>query len=99
MSALNLTGSVGRGGDNHPDDVTRVSQRLVRLGFKFAAGATTGKEWTFIRAIRVFQSIINGSGGMKGDGLITTSGRRTPTLNWLESFNAPGWVRIIGRQG
>lgn len=109
MTILKLTGSVGKGSSkrgiphNVPEDVKKVRDRFILLGFspesksKWLTKVTKGDERNFIKLIRVFQSATKGSGqANKGDGRIDLKG---DTHRWLAAENAPGWVRIYGGSG
>lgn len=103
MATLFLSGSVGSGhakkGVPHNDaaDVTAVCDRLVELGYDWISGVTSGTDKDFIRAIRLFQSICQGSGKLdSGDGRVDPEGN---THRWLAAENAPGWVKIFGKSG
>lgn len=103
MATLVLAGSVGSGfaqsglPHNQADDVAKVRDRFIELGYVWLSGITTGKEDEFIRTIKMFQSICKGSGKSdKGDGRIDRYG---DTHKWLAAVNAPGWVSMVGRSG
>lgn len=103
MATLILTSSVGSGKSqkgiphNKPEDVIKIRNRLVELGYVWISGITLGTEAEFIRVIRLFQSIIKGSGKLdKGDGRIDLGGE---THRWLAAKNAPGWVKLFGQTG
>lgn len=89
---LKLTGSVGSGGDNKPDDVQAVKQKLKDLGFDWVTVNTTSDS-DLIRAIKLFQAIKNGHRSFKAsdDGLVSKDGA---THDWLEATNAPKWVQL-----
>lgn len=87
VDPLPLEGSVGENGDNHGDDVVRVRERLVALGYDWLdVGSTCDDE--LIAAIRLFQSITAGRRTVAGDGLIEVNRR---THRWLRALNAPRW--------
>jgi hypothetical protein len=103
MAILKLSGSVGSGSakgglpHNQPDDVAKVRDRFVELGYAWLSGITTGKEDEFIRTIKLFQSICAGSGKVdKGDGRIDRHGS---SHRWLAATNAPGWVELWNKSG
>lgn len=103
MGTLILTGSVGSGREkgriphNSSDDVIKVRDRLVDLGYKWVSSVTRGNEPVFIKTIKLIQSIIKGSGKLdKGDGRIDLKGT---SHRWLAAINAPGWVEIFGKSG
>lgn len=97
MATLILNGSVGDGGKNDPDDVKKVVDRFVELGYKWVAGSTKGNEKELVRTIKLFQSIYKGSGKAdKGDGKISKGGT---TNKWLAAINAPEWVKVYGLTG
>ena len=98
MPKLILTGSVGAGGakngipHNQPADVALVRDRLVELGYKWVSSVTSGTDTEFLRTLKLFQSILKGSGQAdKGDGRIDLHG---DVHRWLAANNAPGWVAI-----
>lgn len=98
MAMLILTGSVGTGGakngnpHNKPEDVAKVRDRLVELGYTWVASATDGNDKELIRTITLFQSILKGSGSAeKGDGRIDLHG---DVHRWLAANNAPGWAKL-----
>jgi hypothetical protein len=82
--------SVGKGGANKPDDVFAVKQRLIELGFDWI---TVDKKMDAetIHAIRLFQSIINDSKTLSGDGKIDVGAN---TYKWLQAVNAPRWQKM-----
>lgn len=103
MAKLILKGSVGSGHaksglpHNDPDDVAKVRDRFVELGYVWLKGITTGKESEFIRTIDMFQSTCKGKGKVgNGDGRISLHG---DTHKWLAAENAPGWVKVVGEYG
>lgn len=103
MATLILSGSVGDGGKqggkphNDPSDVAKVVSRFVELGYTWVSDSTTGSEKEFIRTIKLFQSIYQGSGKAdKGDGRVSPQGK---THKWLAALNAPGWVNMMGKWG
>jgi hypothetical protein len=84
---ISLTGSVGRGGVNKPQEVIAVKKRMRDLGYDWvgdSAQVTTG----FIAAINLFQSIIRGDETVDGDGRIDIG---AATHRWLQAKNAPVW--------
>ena len=88
--SLPLQGSVGSGGGNEPDDVRLVKRRLIALGFSWLSEDTSINQAT-IRAIRLFQAIMQGLQRVEGagvDGLVEAGGN---THRWLEASNAPRW--------
>lgn len=98
MAMLVLAGSVGSGSakdgipHNQPADVAKVRDRLVELGYTWVAGVTQGTDTEFIRTLKLFQSILKGSGQAdKGDGRVSLHG---DTHRWLAANNAPGWAKI-----
>lgn len=98
MAMLILTGSVGTGGAKkglpHNDlaDVAKVRDRLVELGYTWVSSVTQGTDTEFIRTIKLFESIIKGSGqANKGDGRIDL---HDDIHRWLAANNAPGWTKI-----
>ena len=88
---LNLTGSVGAGGVNRPEDVRAVKERLFNLGFSWVGRNLTVDRET-IRTIKLFQSIISGRTIVAGvDGRVDVNG---PTHKFLEASNAPRWQEM-----
>ena len=97
MATLILSASVGAGGKNNPDDVKKVVDRFVELGYTWVGGLTKGGEKELVRTIKLLQSIIKGSGKAdKGDGKISLHGN---THKWLAAQNAPGWEKVFGLIG
>ncbi len=97
MAILILSGSVGKGGKNNPDDVKKVVDRLVELGYTWVRGFTKGNERELVRTIGLFQSICKGKEKESyGDGKISLHGT---THKWLAAHNAPKWVEIFGKSG
>lgn len=87
---LNLRGSVGKGGVNHPEDVAAVKARLIALGFNWlSAGSLLTTE--VVRTIKLFQSIKSGRQTVDGDGRIDVG---QDTHRWLEAENAPHWKKM-----
>jgi hypothetical protein len=78
--------------------VAKVRDRLVELGFTWVAGVIDGTDKEFVRTIKLFQSIVKGSGQAdNGDGRIDLQGG---THRWLAANNAPGWVKLnVGGYG
>ncbi|CCI27659.1 hypothetical protein [Microcystis aeruginosa] len=90
-AVLNLTGSVGRSGNNNSADVQLVKNRLSDLGFSWIGRNGTVDNET-IRTIELFQSIISGRTIVGGvDGRIDVNGR---THQFLQSGNAPQWQEM-----
>ena len=88
---LPLNASGGLGGTNRPNDVKLVRDRLVALGYNFAAGSSIN---VLSQAIQLFQSIISGNTTIRGDGRVDVGGR---TQQFLEAANAPKWIRMPGQ--
>lgn len=88
--ALQLTGSVGKGGNNAGDDVRAVKQRLAELGFGFFA-VNNHSDPGLIMAIRLFQSVIAGRSTIGGDGRIDPG---FTTNRYLDAVNAPRWTSM-----
>ncbi len=88
--ALELTGSVGKGGTNAARDVIAVKQRLAELGFGFFA-VNRESDQGLIMAIRLFQSIIAGRSAVGGDGRIDPG---FTTNKYLDAVNAPRWTTM-----
>lgn len=88
-ATIRLTGSVGAGGINKPDEKIAVKQRLHSLGFTFVGDSSSSALNTgFIHAIRLFQSVIAGLSTLEGDGRVDVGG---VTHLWLQAANAPRW--------
>ncbi|MEQ9498050.1 MAG: chitosanase [Deltaproteobacteria bacterium] len=87
---LPITGSVGAGGQNRPGDVRLVKARLNELGFGGIADSDSA-DAGFVRAIRLFQSIITGRQRVEGDGRVDVG---FGTQSWLEAENAPRWQEM-----
>ncbi|MGD1856769.1 MAG: hypothetical protein ACFB2W_21245 [Leptolyngbyaceae cyanobacterium] len=87
---LALGASVGANGTNRPSDVKLIKDRLIALGYNFAAGNFAN----LIQAIRLFQSAILGTTTLLGDGRVDVGGR---TQRFLEATNAPKWMRMPGQ--
>jgi hypothetical protein len=91
MPPISIQAAVGKGAKNEPADVLVVKQELVRLGFDWlSADGVMGP--TTIKAIQLFQAIINGWHVVRGSGV---DGRIDPngqTLRWLNARNAPRWM-------
>lgn len=79
--------SVGSGGANKEPDVLAVKKRLIELGFNWLK-ADSAVDSTTIKTIRLFQSIIQGSNSITGDGKISVNKN---THHWLQAKNAPRW--------
>ena len=88
---LALSASVGSGGANRSSDVKLVRDRLVALGYDFAAGSSINN---LIQAIQLFQSAISGVTALRGDGRVDVGGR---TQGFLQAANAPKWMRMPGQ--
>ena len=89
---LNLTGSIGDGGNNHAADVLAIKNRLADLGFKAARNSTIDSDT--IHTIRLFQSAIAGFTIIHSslvDGRIDVNGA---TQQFLEAANAPCWQEM-----
>jgi len=91
VAVLNLTGSVGRSGNNNSNDVKLVKNRLSDLGFSWI-GRDGNIDAETIHTIRLFQAIISGRTIVGGvDGRIDVNGR---THQFLQSANAPRWQEM-----
>ena len=91
MATLILSGSVGAGGNNNPDDVKKVVDRFVELGYTWVSGATKGNEKELVRTIKLFQSTCKGKAqAHNGDGKISLHGN---THRWLAAQNARNGLR------
>jgi hypothetical protein len=88
-TVLKLSGSVGAGGINRKADKLVIKQRLHDLGFTFVGNPDDPALNTgFIKAIKLFQSIVAGRSTVAGDGRVDVGG---PTHLWLQAANAPRW--------
>ncbi len=97
MAILKLSGSVGAGGNNSADDVKKVVDRFVELGYTWLSGITKGNSNELIRTIKLFQSTCKGEAkASNGDGKISLHGN---THKWLAAKNAPEWVLVYGKSG
>lgn len=89
---IRLTGSIGVGGINKPNEKVAVKQRLHSLGFTFVGDPSSSALNTgFIYAIRLFQSVIAGRSTLAGDGRVDVGG---VTHLWLQAANAPRWLTM-----
>lgn len=88
--ATELSGSVGKGGDNRPPDVLAVKRRLTELGFAFFP-VNDKLDQGLVMAIRLFQSITAGRNRQVGDGRIDVGMR---THQFLDASNAPSWITM-----
>ncbi len=88
---INLSGSVGARGNNNPDDVKAVKDRLVDLGYNWVGRNSTVENET-IRTIKLFQAIISGKTTVSGvDGRIDVN---QTTHKFLQARNAPRWQEM-----
>jgi N-acetylmuramoyl-L-alanine amidase len=87
---FDIKGSVGKGGANKPDDILAVKRRLIELGFDWITPDKKMDAET-IHAIRLFQSIVNDSKTLSGDGKIDVGAN---TCKWLQAVNAPRWRKM-----
>src|SRR5262245_7952528 len=87
---FDIRGSVGQGGANKPDDIFAVKQRLIELGYDWITPDKKMDAAT-IQAIRLFQSIVNDSKTLSGDGKIEVGKN---TYKWLQAVNAPQWRKM-----
>src|SRR5215510_4595750 len=87
---INIQGSVGSGGENKPDDVRAVKERLIVLGFDWLAteGILDRIDQLTINTIKLFQTIKTGVNTITGDGKVDVNG---DTIKWLQASNAPHW--------
>lgn len=104
MTAFELESSVGEGGENRPEDVRRLRERLSDLGFP---NVTTGSEVdeATVTAIDLAQSMKSGKTVLEGDGVVDVPAPgyclRTNdapdemwTYCWLRARNAPSWQAL-----
>ena len=91
MTGFELSNGVGRGDANRPEDVRRLKQRLVDLGF---SGLTVDEQMTddLKETIDLVQSIKAGRTHVDGDRSVDVPG---PTYKWLRAWNAPRWVELV----
>jgi hypothetical protein len=91
---INLTGSVGKDGKNAPADILAVKTRLADLGFKVSRNSLV--DPATIKAIKLFQAIINGKQsldvGGNVDGRIDVNGK---THQVLQKSIAPTWQEML----
>jgi len=95
---IELSGSVGKGGDNNSNDVMSVQQRLKDLGFNIPTVNGTS-DATLVDQIKLFQSIVNQVSkklSSSNDGRINVD---MTTHKWLQAANAPSWIRIQDLSG
>ena len=95
---MNLSDSVGSGGNNAAADVEKVKRCLVQFGYDISNTATPA-EWgtcdaELIKAIKLFQAIIGDEENLSHrsiEGLVKPNSR---TLDWLNADNAPRWLEM-----
>jgi hypothetical protein len=92
---IEIKGSVGYRSINNLTDVITVKSRLNQLGFNGFDRKTSIVDEKLIKAIKLFQSIIQSSTSLVGDGKIDPNG---PTIRWLNAENAPQWGTLT-KQG
>lgn len=95
---LQLSGSVGKGGDNSANDVQKIKQRLKDLGYNIPTVNGTSDS-TLIDQIKLFQGIINQvdhKNSSSNDGRVDVDGT---THNWLRAANAPEWIKVQDLSG
>jgi hypothetical protein len=85
-----LEASVGTGGQNRPEDVRALRQRLVDLGFDWL-DVTDGVTSELTRTINLVQSIVRGRHRVSGDGRVDVPGE---TYAWLTAENSPRWREL-----
>lgn len=85
-----ITASVGANGHNRPQDVAKIKNRLIELGFNWLSSTST-VDSGLISTIKLFQSIIQGRTKVRGDGVIDVNGI---THKWLQANNAPKWQKM-----
>lgn len=88
-ATLQLQGSVGVGGLNHPEDLKAIIERLNNLGYTWVDTQNFKRTRGLDDAIRLFQSVIAGSQKISGDGRVDVNNF---THQWLQAKNAPKWV-------
>ncbi|HBB34350.1 MAG TPA: muramidase (flagellum-specific) [Cyanobacteria bacterium UBA8803] len=90
---INLTKSVGLGVvNNNPGEVKAVKQRLRDLGYTWVGNLDSVTIDTgTVKAIKLFQSIINGRSTIQADGRIDVN---EFTHRWLQAANAPRWIAM-----
>lgn len=91
MTEFELDEGVGRAERNRPEDVQRLKQRLVDLGYP---GLTVDERVTdhLEETIDLVQSIKAGRTSISGDQCVDVPG---PTYRWLRAWNAPRWVELV----
>ena len=93
---INLSGSVGRGGVNRPEDVRVIKQRFRELGFDFLGYNDNQVDKGTIEAIKLFQAIIKGYSRVSNvDGRIDVY---ATTHRFLQAVNAPKW-QLMPKEG
>jgi hypothetical protein len=96
MPALPLNRSVGRNGDNAPEEVRLVRRRLHELGFEWLDDSTKADD-DLTETIRLFQAIKSSASVVAGQ-----DGRIDPgaiTHRWLQARNSPRWMKIVESPG
>lgn len=88
-----LSGSVGRGGLNRPQDVRALKEKFHQLGYNWLTLNETADGELFY-VINLFQSIIRGSAMVSGDGLVSVPGSENSSYRWLQAENAPRWTKL-----
>lgn len=90
---INLTGSVGAGGVNSPANVLVIKNRLADLGFQVSRDSVVNSAT--IKAIKLFQAIINGKDTLdvdgNVDGRVDVNGK---THRALEKSATPRWQEM-----
>jgi hypothetical protein len=87
---IKLSGSVGVGAVNQPEDVKAVKARLYQLGYTWVGDRNSADvNRGLFDAIKLFQSIIAGRSTLNGDGRIDVG---EMTHRWLQAANAPQWI-------
>lgn len=85
-----LKASVGSDGENRPEDVRALRERLIDLGFDWVESSDrVDAELRY--TINLIQSITAGRRQVRGDGRVDVPG---PTLAWLTSADPPRWQRM-----
>jgi hypothetical protein len=92
MTSFTLSASVGKGGENRPEDVRALKRRLVDLGFDWLTVNEEVDE-ALARTISLVQSMNAGRNILRGDGRVDvpTPSDRIWTYDWLRAANAPRW--------
>lgn len=107
-STFNIEDDIGPGKKNNLEDVRRLQSRLFELGYVWVRQDKNGVFGNQTkRALRLFQAIINGDKGKKGESRLCNIDKITEkygvtgivsvadiTYFWLRAENAPRWQEM-----